>query len=69
MEAKSLAQAIQECVTFCGHSKKPLVCIAEFTLKLRDELGWSIRDAEAVGKAALQVVRSIATSGRTQELS
>ena len=57
MDAELKADAVEECLTCCRASVKPLNCIPEYTLMLREGRGWTADDAEEVGWAALQVVR------------
>ncbi len=57
MNAQAVAQAVQECLSRCGRSDRPLVCIAQYTLKLIDDRGWTVATARQVGRLALLSVR------------
>ena len=49
--------AVEECVRRCERSQAPMVCVAEFLLKLRDVDQWTPEEANEVGRWAIRLIR------------
>jgi hypothetical protein len=57
MTDHEFAAAVAEGLSRCQKSTAPLICLAEYILKLRDADRWKPTDAEKVGREILKLLR------------
>ena len=61
MNDNQIEVEVARCLEHCRKSAAPMICVAEYVLRLRDDHGWEPKQADEVGRRVLRMLKTVET--------